>query len=189
MTRKQRPILSIEQDSDWWTVYQWLTHRFDNEEMHASKFLITSPVSRAIDDKLNGDEIRTARERVRETWRELQGEWFALFKREGEGLTNSAYASIVERTNVWLDEMLPAGRDGVGEERKRLLTAIRQMRSKERRNADSMMTVHISGTRLDELRKAIACRKELESDFVRAALDIVLASPELLEAAKVKSCV
>ena len=181
MTRKQKPILNIEQDNNWYTVYQWLTHRIDGDEMKMISDFMTAPVFRAMEDGKAEDEIRVARERVSETWRELQAEWRSLFAQEGNELPNSAYASIVEKTNVWLDDMLPAGRDRVGNERKRLLTAIRQMRSKERRSL--CITVQISGPRLEAICKAGIYRTQ-ESDFVRAALDLVLASPELLAAAK-----
>lgn len=181
MTRRQKPILNMEQDGDWYTVYQWLTHRIDGDEMKMISNFMTAPVFRAMEDGKAEDEIRVARERVSETWRELQAEWRSLFAQEGNELPNSAYASIVEKTNVWVDEMLPAGRDRVGKERKRLLTAIRQMRSKERRSL--CITVQISGPRLEAIGKAGIYRTQ-ESDFVRAALDLVLASPELLEAAK-----
>ena len=184
MTKRQKPILNIEQDGNWWTVYQWLTHRIDGDEMKMISNFMTAPVFRAMEDDKAEDEIRTARERVSETWRELQAEWRSLFSQEGNELPNSAYASIVEKTNIWLDEMLPAGRDRVGTERKRLLTAIRQMRSKERRSL--CITVQISGPRLEAIGKAGIYRTQ-ESDFVRAALDLVLASPELLAAAKQKS--
>lgn len=181
MTKRQKPILNIEQDGNWYTVYQWLTHRIDGDEMKMISNFMTAPVFRAMEDGKAEDEIRVARERVSETWRELQAEWRSLFAQEGNELPNSAYASIVEKTNVWVDEMLPAGRDRVGKERKRLLTAIRQMRSKERRSL--CITVQISGPRLEAIGKAGIYRTQ-ESDFVRAALDLVLASPELLEAAK-----
>lgn len=181
MTKRQKPILNIEQDGNWYTVYQWLTHRIDGDEMKMISNFMTAPVFRAMEDGKSEDEIRTARERVSETWRELQAEWRSLFAQEGNELPNSAYASIVEKTNVWLDEMLPAGRDRVGTERKRLLTAIRQMRSKERRSL--CITVQISGPRLEAIGKAGIYRTQ-ESDFVRAALDLVLASPELMAAAK-----
>lgn len=184
MTKRQKPILNIEQDANWWTVYQWLTHRIDGDEMKMISNFMTAPVFRAMEDGKPEDEIRGARERVSETWRELQAEWRSLFAQEGNELPNSAYASIVEKTNLWLDEMLPAGRDRVGNERKRLLTAIRQMRSKERRSL--CITVQISGPRLEAIGKAGIYRTQ-ESDFVRAALDLVLASPELLEAAKQRS--
>ena len=184
MTKRQKPILNIEQDNNWYTVYQWLTHRIDGDEMKMISDFMTAPVFRAMEDGKAEDEIRVARERVSETWRELQAEWRSLFAQEGNELPNSAYASIVEKTNIWLDEMLPAGRDRVGNERKRLLTAIRQMRSKERRSL--CITVQISGPRLEAIGKAGIYRTQ-ESDFVRAALDLVLASPELLEAAKQKS--
>lgn len=184
MTRRQKPILNIEEDGNWYTVYQWLTHRIDGDEMKMISNFMTAPVFRAMEDGKAEDEIRVARERVSETWRELQAEWRSLFAQEGNELPNSAYASIVEKTNVWLDEMLPAGRNRVGNERKRLLTAIRQMRSKERRSL--CITVQISGPRLEAIGKAGIYRTQ-ESDFVRAALDLVLASPELLEAAKQKS--
>jgi hypothetical protein len=185
MTRRQKPILNMEQDGDWWTVYQWLTHRVDGDEMKMVSDFMTAPVSRAMEDGKPVEEIQAARVRVTETWRELQGEWRNLFAQEGNELPNSAYASIVEKTNIWIDEMLPAGRDRVGNERKRLLTAIRQMRSKERRSRD-WVNVQISGSRLDAIYKA-GIEKTLESDFVRAALDLVLASPELIAAAKQKS--
>lgn len=181
MTKRQKSILNIEKDSNWYTVYQWLTHRIDGDEMKMISNFMTAPVFRAMEDGKSEDEIRTARERVSETWRELQAEWRSLFAQEGNELPNSAYASIVEKTNVWLDEMLPAGRDRVGTERKRLLTAIRQMRSKERRSL--CITVQISGPRLEAIGKAGIYRTQ-ESDFVRAALDLVLASPELMAAAK-----
>ena len=182
MTKRQKPILNIEQDGDWWAVYQWLTHRIDNDEMKMVSNFMTAPVFCAMKDiDKTRDEINAVRERVSETWRELQAEWRSLFAQEGNELPNSAYASIVEKTNIWIDEMLPAGRDRVGTERKRLLTAIRQMRSKERRSL--CITVQISGPRLEAIGKAGIYRTQ-ESDFVRAALDLVLASPELLEAAK-----
>jgi len=185
MTRRQKPILNIEQDGDWYTVYQWLTHRIDGDEMKMISDFMTAPVFRAMEDGKPEDEIHTARERVSETWRELQAEWRSLFAQEGNELPNSAYTSIVEKTNVWVDEMLPAGRDRVGKERKRLLTAIRQMRTKERCSRD-WVNVQVSGARLDAIYKAGIHRTQ-ESDFVRAALDLVLSSPELLEAAKRKS--
>ncbi len=183
MTKRQKSILNIEQDGDWWTVYQWLTHRIDNDEMKMVSNFMTAPVFCAMKDiDKTRDEINAVRERVSETWRELQAEWRSLFAQEGDELPNSAYASIVEKTNIWLDEMLPAGRDRVGTERKRLLTAIRQMRSKERRSRD-WVNVQVSGERLDAIHKAGIYRTQ-ESDFVRAALDLVLASPELMAAAK-----
>jgi hypothetical protein len=62
------------------------------------------------------------------------------------------------------------------------LTAIRQMRTKERRSRD-WVNIQISGARLEAIYNAGIYRTQ-ESDFVRAALDLVLASPELLAAAK-----
>lgn len=182
MTRRQKPILNMEQDGDWYTVYQWLTHRIDGDEMKMISNFMTAPVFRAMEDGKAEDEIRVVREQVSETWRELQAEWRSLFAQEGDELPNSAYASIVEKTNIWVDEMLPSGRDRVGKERKRLLTAIRQMRTKERRSRD-WVNIQISGARLEAIYNAGIYRTQ-ESDFVRAALDLVLASPELLAAAK-----
>lgn len=190
MGRKKASVLIWDQgdSNEWFFVVQWITRRFDEEELHPSRaYVMSEPVGIAIDQNL---ETTLTHERVRESWRILQKRWVDGWEAADIGkLPNpSAYfESLVSDTNQWIDENFPSNSGGSALERKRLLAAVRQQRLREKRKSGgskSAIQVSISGDLYKQLWKHWQIPESKRHDVVRAALKMVLDSPELLAKAK-----
>jgi len=190
MGRKQSSVLDSElyDTNEWFFVVQWITHRFDEEELSPSHaFVMSEPVGVALE--MNNDYLQ-AHDDVRLSWRRLQKKWSDGWSADYNGKLNHAhdyFQSLVVETNQWIDSMFPSNGRGSGLERKRLLAAVRQQRLREKRReipSQKAIQVSISGELYKRLRKHWQIPDSKQHDVVRAALQIVLDSPELLTLAK-----
>ncbi len=191
MARPQSPILSINDDSNYWYVIQWISRRFDEEALNLSRYVSTEPVGRAIDANQPTEDTH---QKVTASWRELQKLWTTGWEADynNRQLPNAdAYFNdLVERTNIWIDEHFPANDLGPGRERKRLLAAVRQQRLREKRSgstARSAIQVSVAGDLYKQLYRHWDIPETKRHDIVRAALEIILESPDLLIKAKQKA--
>lgn len=189
MGRRQSPILDPKDGStnNYWFVVQWIARRFDEEELMPLKFVMSEPVGIALDQN---EDIDQAHARVRTSWRELQKRWTFGWEKNFDGKLPNAEAyfdALVAETNAWIDKTFPVNAGGAGQERKRLLAAVRQQRLRERRQAAGSrgaIQVSISGDLHKQLWRRYEIPESKQHDLVRAALQIVLDSPELLGQAK-----
>lgn len=188
MPRKASPILDPNDNGNWWFVVTWLARRFDEELIDStSSFVISAPVAAAIDAGLPV-AIDDAHVAVRESWRTLQQEWVRGWEREASGKLKDAeeyFVDLAKRTSEWIEQHFPSDNTGVGWERARLLAAVRQQRLRERRKAvRNSVQVSISGDLYKALRRRFEIPDSKQHDVVRASLQIVLNTPELLARAK-----
>lgn len=195
MGRQQTNVLDKANydGNDWWFVVQWMTRRFDEEELSPSTaYVMSEPVGIALDKY---EDTKPVHERVRASWRELQKRWSAGWAAEYDGKLPNAeayFASLVADTNAWIDQMFPSNGKGSGKERKRLLASVRQQRLREKRKSrptKAAIQVSISGDCYRQLLKDYDIPKSKHHDIVRAALQLVLESPELLAKVKQLVCV
>lgn len=190
MARKQSTILDLYDTSNYWFVIQWISRRFDEEERDPfSKFVMSERVGLAIDADRSTDPVAAE---VRASWRVLQRSWIEGWEKESSNKLLNFYAdeyfdNLVTQTNQWLDENFPANEKGSGQERRRLLTAVRQQRLREKRKALSgggVIQVSINGELYKLLYRQWDVPETKRHDMVRSALSLVLESPELLARAK-----
>lgn len=190
MARKQSTILDLYDTSNYWFVIQWISRRFDEEERDPfSKFVMSERVGLALDADRPTDPVA---EEVRASWRVLQRSWIEGWEKESSNKSlnfnaDEYFDNLVTQTNHWLDENFPANDKGSGQERKRLLTAVRQQRLREKRKALSgggVIQVSINGELYKLLYRQWDIPEAKRNDMVRSALSIVLESPELLTRAK-----
>jgi len=190
MARKQSTILDLYDTTNYWFVIQWVSRRFDEEERDPfSKFVMSERVGLALDADRPTDPVA---EEVRASWRILQRSWIEGWEKESSNRSHNFnsdeyFDNLVTQTNQWLDENFPANDKGSGQERKRLLTAVRQQRLREKRKALSgggVIQVSINGELYKLLYRQWDIPEAKRHDMVRSALSIVLESPELLTRAK-----
>ena len=190
MARKQSTILDLYDTSNYWFVIQWISRRFDEEERDPfSKFVVSERTGRALDAAQPTDPVAAE---VRASWRVLQKSWIEGWEKESSSKplnfnADEYFDNLVTQTNQWLDENFPANDKGFGQERKRLLTAVRQQRLREKRKALSgggVIQVSINGELYKLLYRQWDIPEAKRHDMVRSALSIVLESPELLTRAK-----
>lgn len=190
MARKQATILDLYDTSNYWFVIQWISRRFDEEERDPfSKFVMSKPLGDAIDASIATDEVIA---NVRASWRTLQRLWIVGWEKESSNKISSFNAEeyfehLVTQTNQWLDDNFPANDRGAGQERKRLLTAVRQQRLREKRKGLSgggVIQVSITGALFKSLYRQWDVPEQKRHEVVRSALSIVLDSPDLLARAK-----
>lgn len=191
MARKQSAILDLYDSSNYWFVIQWIGRRFDEEERDPfTKFVLSKPLGDAIDASMSStDDVIVS---VRASWRALQRQWIDGWEKESSNrLSGNSleeyFERLVAQTNQWLDVNFPANERGAGRERKRLLTAVRQQRLREKRKGLSgggVIQVSISGELYKLLYRQWDIPEPKRHDVVRSALSIVLESPELLAKAK-----
>lgn len=190
MGRQQSSVLDpdLYDSNEWFFVVQWITRRFDDEELSPlTAYVMSEPVGIAIDRNV---DMESAHEQVRASWRCLQKRWSEGWSLESNSkLPNAAeyFQSLVADTNAWIDQMFPSNGHGSGRERKRLLAAVRQQRLREKRKATtsrSAIQVSVSGDLYKQLWKHWQIPETKRHDVVRAALQVVLESPELLTKVK-----
>ena len=180
MARKQVPILDARDSSNYWFVIQWVSRRFDEEDRDPGKFVMSLPSSNALDDP---GPINLVHAEVRASWRVLQKQWLDGWDNQ---FADAYFDDLVVRTNVWLEHHFPANDLGPGRERKRLLAAVRQQKLREKRKGysrDQAIQVTIAGKLHQQVVRTWLAENQ-RHDFVRAALEIVLESPELTSKAK-----
>ena len=186
MGRQQSSVLDPDpyDSNEWFFVVQWITRRFDDEELSPSTaYVMSEPVGITIDRNV---DTESAHEQVRASWRRLQKRWSEGWSLEYDSKLPNAdeyFQSLVADTNTWIDQMFPSNGNGSGRERKRLLAAVRQQRLREKRRANtsrSAIQVSVSGDLYRQLWKHWKIPESKRHDVVRAALQIVLESPELL---------
>lgn len=134
-------------------------------------------------------DTESAKLQVRASWRCLQQRWSKGWSDEyNNKLPNSHeyFQSLVADTNAWIDHIFPSNGGGSGQERQRLLAAVRQQRLRENRKktSRSAIQVSVSGDLYRQLWRHWEIPDLKRHDIVRAALQIVLDSPELLAEAK-----
>lgn len=189
MGRKQTKVLSSNQGYgyDWSFVVEWISRRFDEEELNPSRSVMSEPVGVAIDQNLNTTSVH---EQVRKSWRVLQKRWVAGWESLDAGSLPSSdayFESLVNDTNQWIEDHFPSIGAGSSVERRRLLAAVRQQRLREKRKSSSSKSaiqVSISGDLYKQLWKHWQIPESKRHDVVRAGLQMILESPELLAKAK-----
>ncbi len=190
MGRQQTSVLDpyLQGSNEWFFAVQWITRRFDEEELSPSHaYVMSEPVGVALDQHQNTTPIH---EQVRATWRCIQKRWSEGWDAEYNNKLPNAdayFKALVADTNAWIDLMFPSNSKGPGRERKRLLAAVRQQRLREKRKeraSRSAIQVSVSGDLYKQLWKHWQIPESKRHDVVRAALQVVLESPELLAKAK-----
>lgn len=194
MGRPQAPILDAYDgpDCNWWFVVRWLTRQFDAEELNPSgAFILSEPVGIAIDQHITGPGVANAHEEVRKSWRRLQKRWTYGWEKSDEKQLPDAEAyfeALAAETNAWIDQMFPAKGRGSDVARSRLLSAVRQQRARGRRKSfgGPPKTIHVTipGALCKPLSSQAFLAGLSHQDFVRASLQLVLDSPELLARVK-----
>lgn len=193
MSRKPAPVLSIDRPEEWAAVVSWMSRRFDEEERSPGAYVMSAPVCAVLDAMADStsDDLDRAHKEVREAWRELKLAWVDAWERQYNSRrgknADRVFGGLVKRTNEWLDEHFPTTDHNGSTERKRLLAAVRQQRLRETRKQErghSTLHVTIASDLFAGLRGNDTVPESKRHDLVRAALRIVLASPDLLAQAK-----
>lgn len=187
MAKKQSTILDPFDDSNYWFVIQWISRRFDEEDLNPDSYVMSEPVGLALDAYIPTAEVHS---QVRASWRIIQKMWVDGWDKDYNNKLPKAeeyFSNLVVITNKWLDEHFPVDSPGVGQERKRLLAAVRQQRLRKKRKMMSgggAIQVSIAGDLYKLLYRQWDIQESKRHDIVRSALSIVLESPELLAKAK-----
>lgn len=113
MGHKQYQILKFLSDGEnnWRDVVQWISRRFDEEELRPSMvFVMSEPVSLAF---MRMENTTPVHEQVRASWRELEKRWIDGWEMEYNGNlpdAESYFDSLMVDTNDWFNRMFPSGK-------------------------------------------------------------------------------